>query len=180
MFSAGTAFRYKGRRGRGFRGPEGKPFHPPLTDLPVAAYTFAALFDIVAFIGRARSWADDLHTAAGVVLIAGIVAAVPTALTGLADRSATSRGSEIRRMANLHGAIMGLATLLAAGDAIYRFTEATTPSLELVLGGVALLMLVSTGGMIGGSMVYDHGFNVVDAASPIDLRDAERRTVDVR
>ena len=36
-----------GRQFKGLRGFAGKPFHPPLTDIPVTAYLFAAVFDVL-------------------------------------------------------------------------------------------------------------------------------------
>ncbi|MGZ4767716.1 MAG: hypothetical protein ACXVLX_03610 [Ilumatobacteraceae bacterium] len=43
-----------GRTFRGLRGWSGKPTHPPLTDLTVAAYILGATFDVIAVIGRNR------------------------------------------------------------------------------------------------------------------------------
>ena len=37
----------KGRKYKGLRGWAGKPFHPPLTDVPVTAYLFVAAFDVL-------------------------------------------------------------------------------------------------------------------------------------
>ncbi|MDQ3877362.1 MAG: hypothetical protein M3290_03310, partial [Actinomycetota bacterium] len=40
----------KGRKFKGIRGYSGKPFHPPLTDIPITAYIFAAVFDIISYV----------------------------------------------------------------------------------------------------------------------------------
>jgi hypothetical protein len=45
LFSIKPALSIKGRKFKGIRGFAGKPFHPPLTDIPVAAYILAAAFD---------------------------------------------------------------------------------------------------------------------------------------
>jgi uncharacterized membrane protein len=37
----------KGRENHGLRGLAGKPMHPPLTDVPVTAYLFAVVFDVL-------------------------------------------------------------------------------------------------------------------------------------
>lgn len=55
-FSVRPALTFKGRKFKGLRGWAGKPFHPPLTDVPVAAYLLGAAFDVISFIqggGRA-------------------------------------------------------------------------------------------------------------------------------
>ncbi len=45
-FSFGPTLATKGRKFKGLRGFAGKPFHPPLTDVPVVAYLFGAVFDV--------------------------------------------------------------------------------------------------------------------------------------
>ena len=41
------ALTMRGRKNKGLRGLAGKPFHPPLTDVPITAYLFAAVFDVL-------------------------------------------------------------------------------------------------------------------------------------
>ena len=84
-FATGSAFSLKDRSFQGLSGWEGKPFHPPLTDLPIGAYVIAPVLDIIAFIGRDRSWGHDLHIAAGYTLLIGACFSLLTVLTGFAD-----------------------------------------------------------------------------------------------
>ncbi len=50
----------RGRKFKGLRGWAGKPLHPPLTDFPVAAYIFAAVFDAISVLGGSEeSWAVE-------------------------------------------------------------------------------------------------------------------------
>ena len=102
-FALGTAFSLKDRHFNGLSGFEGKPFHPPLTDLPVGAYVIAPILDLVSFVGGSRSWGRDAYTAAGYTLLVGAVASSLAALTGLADWLKMRAGSEVRRIANSHG-----------------------------------------------------------------------------
>ena len=44
-FSVRPVLILKGRTFKGLRGWSGKPLHPPLTDFPIAAYIFTAVFD---------------------------------------------------------------------------------------------------------------------------------------
>ena len=46
-FSFAPTLTLKGRKFKGPRGWSGKPSHPPLTDIPIAAYIIAAGFDVV-------------------------------------------------------------------------------------------------------------------------------------
>ena len=43
-FSVRPALALRGRKFKGLRGWAGKPLHPPLTDVPVAAYVLGAVF----------------------------------------------------------------------------------------------------------------------------------------
>ena len=43
----GPSLTLKGRKYKGLRGWAGKPFHPPLTDVPPTAYLFTAVFDVL-------------------------------------------------------------------------------------------------------------------------------------
>ena len=56
-FSVRPTLTIKGRQFKGLRGWAGKPTHPPLTDIPVAAYILAATFDVIAFVGQDETWA---------------------------------------------------------------------------------------------------------------------------
>jgi len=84
-FSVRPTLTLKGRKFKGLRGWSGKPTHPPLTDLPVAAYLFAATFDIIATFGRHDAWARDFFRAGTYVFIGGAAVSVLAALTGFWD-----------------------------------------------------------------------------------------------
>jgi uncharacterized membrane protein len=60
-FSFRPSLTLKGRKYKGLRGWAGKPFHPPLTDLPVAAYLFAAGFDVLSAV-RDEAWMREAAT----------------------------------------------------------------------------------------------------------------------
>lgn len=159
--AVGHAFRFAGRKNEGLSGMEGKPFHPPLTDIPMGAYVIAPVLDVIAFFGRNSSWGPDLHTAAGYTLLVGACFSVLTVVTGVADWRRMEPGSLLRRMANAHALAMVATTLLVVSNLLLRFNDnaATTTGGVLALSGV-VLAIVTIGGMIGGSLVYDHGYRV--------------------
>ena len=167
VFSFRPALRLKGRKFKGLRGWAGKPFHPPLTDFPVAAYVLAAAFDVISAAGSGRPWARDFFLAASYVLVAGLAVSLLAALTGFWDWWRSSqKGTQARRTINAHAWIMITVTVLALADTLLRVSAdkaaAHTPAAELVLSIVAAL-LVSLGATYGGSLVYDYGFNVETA-----------------
>jgi uncharacterized membrane protein len=76
-FSVRPALTLKGRRFKGLRGWSGKPLHPPLTDLPIAAYVLAAVFDVISAVaGKGHAWARELWHAGTYAFVAGAVVSV--------------------------------------------------------------------------------------------------------
>src|SRR3954447_19062113 len=101
-FSFRPSLTLEGRTFKGPRGWSGKPFHPPLTDIPIGAYMLAAAFDVVSFVGGDdQAWARDFYRAASFALIGGAVVSVFAALTGFWDwLQSTEKGTQARRTAN--------------------------------------------------------------------------------
>ena len=167
-FSVRPTLTMKGRTFKGPRGYSGKPSHPPLTDVPIAAYLIAAVFDVISTIaGDSHSWANELWHAATFLFIAGVVVSVLAALTGLADaRDSSEAGTQARRTINTHAAIMITVTVLALANLAWRLSQynvaAATPVGIAVLS-VVVALLVSLGATFGGSLVFEYGFNVETA-----------------
>lgn len=166
-FSIKPSLTVRGRKFKGLRGYAGKPFHPPLTDIPVAAYILAMVFDIVsAAAGPDSTLGHDFFVSATHVLVAGAVVSLPTALTGFWDwLRSTEPGTQAWRTANWHMVVMITVTLLVVADIVLRlgdWPEAATPAPVLILS-VAVGLLVSYGAVYGGALVYEYGFNVENA-----------------
>jgi len=163
-FSIRPGVTLKGRKFKGLRGLSGKPFHPPLTDIPVAAYTMLAVFDVVSFfLGEDSELGGNLFTAGTYVLIFGLVVSVPTALTGFWDwLKSTQKRTQARRTANWHMAVMLTVTLLAAIDLLMRqgVDSGDPATAGAMIMSVVVAALVAFGATYGGSLVYDYGFNV--------------------
>ena len=163
VFSIKPTLSMRGRKFKGLRGWAGKPSHPPLTDIPVAAYMFAAAFDLVSFLTSGET-SRNFFVAATYVLIGGLIVSIPTALTGFWDwLKSTPKGTQARRTANWHMAVMLTVTGIVIVDAIVRLGEFDgadqTSGLLLVLSLLAG-GLVAFGAAYGGALVYEYGFNV--------------------
>ncbi len=171
LFSFRPAFEMRGREFHGLRGMAGKPLHPPLTDIPVGAYVLAAAFDVISVL-TSGDLARDLYRAGTFVLIGGGVVSLLTVATGIADWVAsTPRRTQAWRTVNAHALVMITVTLLVLTLIILRLTtyddDSATPLLILVLSVLAAT-LTTIGAAIGGSLVYDYGFNVETATdSPV-------------
>jgi uncharacterized membrane protein len=167
-FSIRPSLTLRGRTSKGLRGWSGKPLHPPLTDIPIAAYVLAAGFDVASAVGgRDHGWARDLWHAGAFLFGAGVLVSVFAALTGLADaRSSSEAGTQARRTINTHAALMVAATVLAIADLVWRLdryrVELVSPTPIAVLS-VVVALLVATGATFGGALVFEYGFNVETA-----------------
>ena len=129
----------------------GHPLHPLLTDLPIGFWTSAFVLDIVGG-RRARPAAEAL-------VGLGVVSAVPTAVSGLADWSELN--SPERRSGGVHAG----ANLLATG--LYGMSLVARRRGKHV-GGVALGMAGATfatvGGFLGGHLTFRRAVGVNQAA----------------
>ena len=107
-FSVRPSLTFKGRKFKGLRGFAGKPFHPPLTDIPIGAYVIAAALDVVSTIGgKGHTWSREMWHAATFVFVAGAIVSAFTVLTGFFDWWRSSEpGTQARRTANVHALIM--------------------------------------------------------------------------
>ena len=172
-YSVRPAITLRGRKFKGLRGYAGKPFHPPLTDIPIGAYILAAALDVLSVIGgKDHTWSREMWHAATFVFVGGAIVSLFTALTGFIDWLRSSEaGTQARRTANTHATIMLTATVLVIVNIVLRLngyhTHASTPVGIMVLS-VVIAALVSWGSTYGGSLVYDYGFNVETAGdSPV-------------
>jgi len=171
--SVRPALTLKGRKFKGLRGYAGKPFHPPLTDIPIGAYFLGAGFDVISAIGGdGRDWAHDFWHAGTYAFIGGAIVSVFAALTGFVDwLSSSEPGTQARRTANTHALLMVTVTVLALVNIAIRLngynTEAATPG-GIVALSVVIAGLITWGSTYGGSLVFDYGFNVETAGdSPV-------------
>lgn len=171
-FSIRPTLTLRGRTFKGLRGFSGKPAHPPLTDFPVAAYVFVMVFDVISIIaGDDSSIGRDFFVSATHVIVAGAAISLFTALTGFWDwLRSTEPGTQARRTANWHMAVMITVTVIVLVDIAVRLAQwddGATSAAVVVLSVVAGLV-VSFGAAYGGSMVFDYGFNVETAGdSPV-------------
>jgi uncharacterized membrane protein len=144
------------------RGLPGHPLHPPLTDATIGMFVLASA---LAIIGKAGG--VELAAAKGMwlALIGGLIAAVPTALSGLVDWLSIEWGSARWRTATFHLTANVSAVALFALAAWrqydgYQNGHVTTGGLILTLCGAVLL---TVGGWLGGSLVFVHGTRVLAA-----------------
>ncbi len=135
--------------------PLGHPLHPVLTDVPIGTWTSALLLDLVG--GRGSEDSADL------LVLAGLLAAGPTALSGWSDWSDAEPSSKpIGRVGIVHAATNATAISLFGASLVARRTgdRGRGKLLGLVGGGV-----LAAGGYLGGHLTYEQGARV-ETVSP--------------
>ena len=153
------------------KGFPGHPLHPPLTDATIGAYTAATALGVLSALGIAER---NLATGWWLTLVVALAVTGPTAVTGLVDWIAITRGSTLWRTATAHMLAMLTAAvffLLAAifGHDGYSAGEVAGGPLSLTLIGFATLTL---GGWLGGTVVFVHGMRVLNLVEGPALRAA--------
>jgi uncharacterized membrane protein len=143
-----------------WRGLPGDPLHPPLTDATIGIYTFATIAGFIEVVGI-----TDRNGAIAwwLALVVGLIATVPTALTGLADWLTITWRSDLWWTATYHLSSMVTATVFFAlaaivGHGSYTHANVSAGSYVLTLIGFGFLTL---GGWLGGAIVYVHGMRVL-------------------
>lgn len=125
----------------------GHPFHPLLTDIPIGSWTSAFVLDLVGG-GRGQEAADRL-------IGLGVVAALPTAATGLSDWSDYLGGE--RRIGFVHAVANVAAVTCYGASYLARRRGSRGAGLALSFVGAAA---ATVGGYLGGHLSYIRGVNV--------------------
>jgi len=143
------------------RGFPGHPAHPPLTDAAIGAYTFGTIAAFLDVLGIAE---ENAAKAWWLALLAGLVVAVPTVITGLADWLTISRGTPLWRTATTHALVNAVASALFLLTVIVGhddYVNGNVTALPFVLTLLAFATL-AIGGWLGGTIVYVHGMRVLE------------------
>ena len=121
--------------------PLGHAAHPLLTDVPIGLWLSSTALDLVGS-RRARTDADRL-------LALGVVAAVPTAVTGLADWAVS--GARVQHVGTAHALLNNVALSMYAGSWVLRKRGRRGTG---VLVSLAAAGVVGVSGYLGGHMAY--------------------------
>jgi uncharacterized membrane protein len=146
------------------KGLPGHPLHPPLTDVTIGTYTFAtitAILDVTNIVDRNAAYAWWL------ALVVGLCSTALTATTGFIDWIEIEWGSELWKTATAH-----LSAMLAATGAFLAavlvghdgYTQGTISGGAFALTLVGFVLL-TTGGWLGGAVVFVHGMRVLNLVS---------------
>lgn len=117
----------------------GHAAHPLLTDIPLGTWLSAAVLDL--------SRDPGLHPASQKLVGAGVLAAVPTALTGLAEYA--TLGTQNRRVGALHAAANSVTLVLNTASWFARRSGHHRTGAALSMGALAV---GNVGAFLGGHL----------------------------
>jgi uncharacterized membrane protein len=130
--------------------------HPMFVHFPIVLWLAALLFEMLA-VWRAS---DELQRTATRLLYLGTLAAIITAMTGLAAQNSVAPG-EAQRAVGIHETLMLTATSLAIGLCMFAFftrKEFTAKLRKVMLVGlIVLAVLLTIGTDRGAQLVYGYG-----------------------
>jgi len=132
----------------------GHPLHPVLTDVPIGAWTSAALLDLLPGTGPA----------AATLVATGCATSLPTALTGWADWSQLH--PQQQRVGLVHAVANGVGIALFSASLMARLQGRTTRGKALGFIGLGTVM---AGGYLGGHLVFRQASSVNHVSDLVDL-----------
>jgi nitrite reductase/ring-hydroxylating ferredoxin subunit/uncharacterized membrane protein len=136
----------------------GHPLHPPLTDIPIGAWSVAAVCDGLEICGVKR-----YRDAADVAIVIGAMGAIGAAVTGLADWSDTS--GEPQRLGMLHAILNTTALTAYVTSMAARRSGARPFGIAAAFGGYSLMTLAA---FIGGELSLGMQLGVKHTVIPVD------------
>jgi nitrite reductase/ring-hydroxylating ferredoxin subunit/uncharacterized membrane protein len=128
----------------------GHPLHPVLTDLPIGAWSAAAVLDAMESAGH-----KDCARGADLAIQVGLAGAAGSAITGLTDWQATD--GTARRVGVAHGLINLTSAALYTASLVARSRRNRSAGRTLAFLGFAASMAAA---YLGGHLVYSKGIGV--------------------
>jgi len=132
----------------------GHPLHPALIDLPLGAWTLAAILDGLELAGGSKR-----NGAAGTAIAVGVAGAIAAAVTGVTDWSETD--GRAKRIGAAHGVLnLSATSLYAISLALRKSSRQKAIGFSLIAFGVAM-----TAAYLGGHLVYGEQVGVDHTAT---------------
>lgn len=137
--------------------PLNHPLHPALTDIPVGAWSLAAVFDCLELLGR-----REYQAAADLSIGVGLAGAIAAVATGLAEWSDTM--GEPKRLGTWHALLNTLGAGAYVSSLVLRSRGRRGVAIATALGGYAL---VGMAGYLGGELAFGLHVGAKHVAPPL-------------
>ena len=136
----------------------GHPLHPVLTDVPVGAWTTAAILDVA---GAMSAKSHSYRRAAQLAVGAGVLGGAAAAVSGLIDWQHTQ--DQPRRSGLIHG-VLNLAAL-GLNAASWRYRSHGRVGAARLASGLGYVLVLGSS-YLGGNLVFRHGIGVDHGHKP--------------
>ncbi len=146
----------------------GHPLHALLTDWPATLIPLGFVFTLWGRLTHQRS----LESAGYFNTAAGVLAAIPTVLTGLADYLQMEVQDPAQKTGFFHGLCNLTAFSLSVGSLVGRSPRKPATARSLCLSGIATSVLLA-GAYLGGDLVFHRGWRV----KPIEREEIQTHRV---
>lgn len=133
----------------------GHPLHPAITDVPIGAWTTAAVLDGLEVLGQKK-----YRQGADAAIAVGLVGAAGAAASGLTDWTGTTKKK--RKLGLMHGLLNLTATALYATSYILRKRNSRGPAIGLAFLGYGVTGVAA---YLGGGLVYEKQIGVDHTAT---------------
>ncbi len=134
----------------------GHPLHPVITDVPIGAWTTAAVLDGLELLGE-----EKYAPGADAAIAVGLVGALGAAVTGLTDWTGTTK--ERRKVGLMHGLLnVGATVLYATSFFLRRRDESRNTAIGLAMLGYGA---AGAAAYLGGHLVFSEQTGVDHTAA---------------
>jgi uncharacterized membrane protein/nitrite reductase/ring-hydroxylating ferredoxin subunit len=135
---------------------KGHPLHPILVCFPIAFFTGALIFDILALLNG-----QDFYQTATHLLIAGLIGGLVAAIPGLIDLLFTVPPKSSGKKRGIKHGLINLTAIILFGTALFYRLQVEPPA-KLVVAGLeaAGVILLGFAGWMGGTLVYRNQIGV--------------------
>lgn len=140
----------------------GHRVHPMLVGLPIGLLVGSVIFDLIYLATDSSRWADMAFGAAGVGVIAGLIAAP----FGSLDWLSIAPHTKAKKIGLFHGLSAVVSIALFAVSWGLRYENPTDPSMLAIALSLTGALVLGIAGWLGGELVFRHGIGVKAHTQP--------------
>ncbi len=147
------------------------PLHPIFVHYTIALLSIGLLCEILSRIIKT----DTLKNVAWWNLLFGFMAVIATAITGLIDEESVPHSGEVREIVETHEALglsaLGIFILLFIIYTLMRVDILRKYAVLALIVWIIGVVIIFTGGLFGGKLVYEYGVGVKEDVSSQRIAD---------
>ncbi|HEV8240951.1 MAG TPA: DUF2231 domain-containing protein [Thermoanaerobaculia bacterium] len=136
----------------------GHPIHPALVAIPIGAFTFTLVADLVTWRTGNPGWGD----AARYSLVLGVIGALAAAVFGLVDYFGVTMSEAGFKVARLHLILNLIAVALFALSLWLRYRDPDGWCVPGFLVSTLAFLILGSSGWLGGELVFKHKVGVME------------------